>query len=91
MDIGATAPAITINDIGLKCFEKEKKYVDLNMASVGAVDTTFNNNILGFFKAPIDAAVTTTLIGDNIELSGAPLETLEAPVNVDTLVVFTVM
>ena len=60
-DIGATAPAITRNDIGLKCFEKERKevYGFEYEAPTGAVDTTFN------FKAPI-GAVTTTLIWSTV-------------------------
>ena len=105
MDIHATAPAITTNDIALKCFEKERKevYGFKHGAPAHAADTTFDNNIVRFFKAAIGAAVTTTvtLIGENIELFGAPLvaffttcswiETLDAPLNVDTLVVFTVM
>ena len=68
-DIGATAPAITINDIGLKCFEKERKevYGFEYGAPTGAVDTTFNNNIGRFFKAPGPiGAVTTTLVWSTV-------------------------
>ena len=72
----STAPAMTINDIGLRCFEKGIKEVfGLNMVHqstgirnnsdnvklVEAPTLTFNNNIEGFFKAPI-GAVTTTLM-----------------------------
>ena len=64
------------------------------------ITVTFRNNIGGFLKAPIDA-VTKTVICDNKELFGAPLDafftactltgTVKASSNVDTLVVFTVV
>ena len=74
----STAPAITINDIGLKCFEKGIKEVfgfeydapvatgirnnSDNVKLFEAPTLTFNNNIEGFFKAPIRAATTTLVL-----------------------------
>ena len=70
LHIDATAPAITIHDIDLKFFEKERTEVyGFEYDAPASIPTRIGNtnDNVELFKAPA-CAVTTTLIGDKIEL-----------------------
>ena len=70
LHIIATAPAITINDIELKCFEKERtEAYGFEYDAPASIPTRIRNtnDNVELFKTSADA-VTTTLIGEEIEL-----------------------